>query len=165
MIVQRVCALAYFRAPHWCRFPVLISEPLAELDNLRLVACEINVFRTFKQPQHVQIVGQLPIILIHSALCRKIRRVHEEQHTWIVTVQVKQILVIKMHDFQSVQIAVGAVVTAVDAVIHRVSAQFVQALGPLAGEKHGATYCKNIGIAILFLIVVHYIQDVGALPV
>ena len=91
LIVQRVCSLAHFRAVHGSYFSVFLGHEPAKLHNLQLVRREINVFRATEQPQHTEIVGQLPIILIHSALGRKIRRIQHEQRPAVASLSLEQV--------------------------------------------------------------------------
>lgn len=112
------------------RFPVLVSEPSAKLDNLRLVACEINVFCALEEAQHIQIVGQFPIILIHAALGGEVRRVKHEQGAAVPMFLPEQFAVVGTGNLQTVQIAVTVVVGGLGPVVHRVPAQLLQRVCP-----------------------------------
>ena len=105
LIVQGICPHADRCAVHGRCFAVFLGHELAELHDLGLVGSEINVFRATEQTQHAEVVGQPPIILIHSALGRKIWRIQHKQRPAVATFTLEEVAVVHVNDFQPVQIA------------------------------------------------------------
>ena len=70
MIIQAVLLCPYFYAFERISNRSICIYPLAQLNDLRLIAGEINVFRTYQQFQDVKVIGQLPIILIRNYIGR-----------------------------------------------------------------------------------------------
>lgn len=122
----------------WRSFAELADQPVAKFSYLGLVRGEINIFRALCKLQHVQIIGEPPVVLILADLGSKIRRIQHEQRTAVVLMLGKQFPVIHSDHFQTVKIT-GTVITArLHTVVHRVFAQFVQSLDPFAAEQHRA---------------------------
>ena len=165
LIIQGVCPHADRCTVHGRCFAVFLGHELAELHDLRLVGSEINVFRAPEQTQHTEIVGQLPIVLIHSALGRKIRRIQHEQRPAVAALTLEQFPVVHVNYFQPVQIAVALIRARSYAVIHSMLAKLVQTCNPFAGEKHRPPDCQNVHPAEAVLRVVDNSQNIGTLPV
>lgn len=84
-------------------------HPIEELDDGRLVRCEVEKWMPKNGGEHIQVVGQTPVVFVMPGLGRKVGRVYQKYDVRSVCVLGKQFAVVSLYDLQSVKVSVAVI--------------------------------------------------------
>ena len=81
---------------------------------------------SFEDFQHIEVVAQFPVAFVGFGFSRKVWRINEEHNTIHVFILCKQVAVICLYDFNTVEIAICIVIGLSDDIVEACLSQFVE---------------------------------------